>query len=69
VGLEFLRRERIDRTAKGWRVRFSGPRQKRYQRGVQPVFLATVPKEFLADYTTVPWRLTRVTWRAPSPAQ
>jgi hypothetical protein len=67
VGLEFLRRERIDRTAKGWRVRFSGPRQKRYQRGVQPVFLATVPKEFLADDDNAPWRLVQVRWRAPKP--
>lgn len=68
VGLEFLRLERIEPTAQGWTVRFSGPRQKRYQRGVQPVFLATVPNQFLAEYKNAPWRLERVRWRAVRPA-
>jgi hypothetical protein len=63
VGLEYLRRERVERTPEGWRVRFRGPQQRRYQRGVQPVFLATVPNRHLADYEHTPWRLLRVRWR------
>lgn len=63
VGLEFLRCESITRMAEGWRVRFAGPRRPRYQRGIQPVFIATVPKEKLAELTT-PWRLLRVLWRS-----
>ncbi|RME95601.1 MAG: hypothetical protein D6766_02870, partial [Verrucomicrobia bacterium] len=49
VGLEFLKRERMERTQEGWRLVFAGPRRKQYQRGLQPVFLATVPKEQLAE--------------------
>jgi hypothetical protein len=62
VGLEFLQRETIDRTPEGWRVRFAGPARARYQRGIQPVFIATVPKERLAD-TQTPWLLKQVSWR------
>ena len=62
VGLEFLQRESIGRTPEGWRLRFSGPQCKRYQHGVQPVFIATVPKEELANSQT-PWRLLEVCWR------
>jgi hypothetical protein len=62
VGLEHLQREEIERTARGWRVRFARPANKRYQHGIQPVFIATVPREDLADRTT-PWVLERVSWR------
>ncbi|MFH1845290.1 MAG: hypothetical protein ABIF77_19070 [bacterium] len=62
VGLEFLERESVVRHAEGWRVRFRGPQNRRYRLGIQPVFLATVPNQQLADRST-PWRLIRVRWR------
>jgi hypothetical protein len=62
VGLEFLRRELIEPTPGGWRVRFAGPTRPEYQKGLQPVFIATVPKEYLAVFVT-PWVLKEVTWR------
>lgn len=67
VGLEFLERERMERTPEGWRLVFAGPHQKQYQRGLQPVFLATVPKEQLAEPHS-PWRLLRVRWRYETPS-
>jgi hypothetical protein len=65
VGLEFLDRESIVRTNDGWIVRFGGPKQRRYQQGVQSVFLATVPPEELDKYvsTPTPWILKRLSWR------
>ncbi|RME95911.1 MAG: hypothetical protein D6766_01995 [Verrucomicrobia bacterium] len=66
VGLEFLQRQRMERTREGWRLVFAGPRRKQYQRGLQPVFLATVPKEQLAEPRS-PWRLLRVRWREETP--
>jgi hypothetical protein len=68
VGLEYLQREQVERTDAGWKVRLHGPRQRRYQRGVQPVFLATVPNRHLADYQHAPWRLVQVRWRADAAA-
>jgi len=66
VGLEFLRREHTVRTSGGWIVRFAGPQQRRYQRGLQPVFLATVPNKDLGRYalTHAPWVLKRLSWHA-----
>jgi hypothetical protein len=63
VGLEFLERERITELDGGWRVRFRGPQQPRWREGLQGAFVATVPKEFLAELTT-PWVLRAVRWRA-----
>ncbi|WP_423430737.1 glycosyltransferase family 2 protein [Limisphaera sp. 4302-co] len=63
IGLEFLKLEKVEPTAEGWRVRFAGPRQKRYQEGLQPLFLAMVPREFVAETRDLPWRLLRVRWR------
>lgn len=63
IGLEFLKLEKLQPTAEGWRVRFAGPRQKRYQEGLQPLFLAMVPREFVAETRDLPWRLLRVRWR------
>jgi hypothetical protein len=62
VGLEALDRVSVERTEKGWRVRFQGPRQARYQEGIQCVFVATVPKEHLTAAKT-PWLLRSVRWR------
>ena len=62
VGLEYLQRQSMVRSQNGWVVRFAGPQRRRYQKGLQPVFLATVPKEHLADNQT-PWRLLNVRWR------
>jgi hypothetical protein len=61
IGLEFLERADILRTEQGWRVRFHGPRQRRYQNGIQVAFVATVPKEYLAEQET-PWILRIVRW-------
>lgn len=65
VGLEFLERERITELEGGWRVRFRGPQQPRWREGLQGAFIATVPKEFLAERTT-PWILKTVRWRDAS---
>jgi hypothetical protein len=61
VGLEPLDRLSMEPTSNGWRVRFQGPRQARYQKGIQCVFVATVPKEHLTA-TKTPWVLTSVRW-------
>ena len=66
VGLEFLERESITPLTEGWRVRFKGPRQHRYQQGLQPVFLALVSPDHLADETS-PFILKRVAWREEQP--
>lgn len=63
VGLEYLRLENVERQGDLWIVTFAGPRQRRYQTGLQPVFLATVSKEHLAATEGLPWRLIRVCWR------
>jgi hypothetical protein len=65
VGLEFLARETVQGTERGWLVRFAGPKRREYQTGIQPVFVATVPNTHLADRET-PWRLLSVRWRSDS---
>jgi hypothetical protein len=61
VGLEFLKLETIEHDGEFWRVRFSAPSNKRYQAGLQPVFIATVPKTRLAEVANC-WRLAKVSW-------
>jgi hypothetical protein len=61
VGLEPLNRLSMEQTSKGWRLRFQGPRQARYQEGVQCVFVATVPKQHLTA-ACAPWVLKNVRW-------
>jgi hypothetical protein len=65
VGLEFLKRSSITPTNGGWILSFAAPRQSRYQKGLQPVYLAIVPPEELAQYVIPPspWILKRVSWR------
>jgi hypothetical protein len=65
VGLEFLERTSIIQSKGDWIIRFVGPKQHRYQQGVQPVFLATVSPEKLANFveTPTPWILKRLSWR------
>lgn len=63
VGLEMLTRESVERTERGWRIRFAAPRRRGYREGIQPVFLATVPPAFLAAQQGLPWRLREVRWR------
>jgi hypothetical protein len=63
VGLEFLEREHLRSTTDGWRIRFAGPASKRYQSGIQPVFIATVSKDQIAMAQTS-WRLKCVKWRS-----
>ena len=62
AGLEYLERDYILRTDKGWRVRFHGPTQPRWKHGVQSVFIATVPNQHLTESST-PWILHSVCWR------
>jgi hypothetical protein len=62
IDLEFLERESIQATAKGWRLCFRGPRKVRYKAGLHIAFVAFVPKDHFADRIT-PWRLERVQWR------
>jgi hypothetical protein len=63
AGLEFLERDYVRRTDGGWIVRFLAPRQPRYQHGIQPVFIATVPNTQLSQPAT-PWRLLKVRWKS-----
>jgi hypothetical protein len=65
VGLEYLKRESVTSTNGGWILHFSGPKQRMYQQGLQPVFLAMVPPNELAQYALArsPWILKRVQWR------
>jgi hypothetical protein len=62
VGLEPLNRLGIEKSESGWRVRFHGPQQARYQEGIQCVFVATVPKQHLTAAGT-PWVLKSARWR------
>ena len=62
AGLEYLERDYIQKTDKGWRVRFQGPTQPRWKHGVQSVFIATVPNQHLTESFT-PWILHSVCWR------
>jgi hypothetical protein len=62
VGLELLKLELIESIGRGWRVRFAGPKKNSYKKGIQPVFIATVPKESFANSRT-PWILKKVSWR------
>jgi len=66
VGLELLERTSIIRTNDGWIVRFAGPKERRYQQGVQVVALATVSPKNLSKFvsTPTPWILKRLSWRA-----
>ena len=65
IGLEDLKQTSITRSNNGWTVRFAGPTQRRYQQGLQPVFLAMIPTRDLAQYINLPspWILKRLTWR------
>lgn len=65
VGLEYLKLESVTPTNGGWILHFSGPKQPRYQQGLQPVFLAMVPPDELAQYALAPspWILKRLQWR------
>lgn len=62
IGLEFLRRESIQPTKGGWRIRFHGAGRAEYQDGLQTAFVAFVSTERMADLHT-PWSLKRATWR------
>ena len=66
AGLEILERESVIRTEKGWRVRFRGPQARRWREGVQALFVAVVPRRFLAEDST-PWKLHSIRWRNNSP--
>jgi len=65
VGLEFLDRVSVTQTNNEWIVRFASPKQRRYQNSLQPVFMATVPYQELANYVIPPspWILKRISWR------
>jgi hypothetical protein len=62
IGLEFLGRSRIHVEGRNCQVRFNGPLQAQYQRGIQPAFVVFTPPNHLSDEST-PWRLVRISWR------
>lgn len=61
IQTEFLKRESIEKTDQGWKIRFHGPERTDYQKGVQTAFFAFTTKENL-DATNAPFRLTSVRW-------
>ncbi len=63
VGLEWLVRQSVKQEGNRWIIRFGGPRQARYQRGIHPVFVGMVAKEHLGDRVS-PWHLEEVRWRS-----
>ncbi len=66
AGLEVLERESVIRTGSRWRVRFRGPQKRRWQEGVQALFVAVVPPQFLTADST-PWKLHSIRWQNNSP--
>jgi len=63
VGLEHIDRLSIEpSTGNRLRIRFSAPRNRNYRCGIQPVFVAWVPTEQLAE-EFAPWRLHRISWK------
>lgn len=64
IGLERLELASIEPQGNIWRLSFKGPRRTDYLHGIQPVFIALVPSEHVADEQT-PWILRRVKWRNP----
>lgn len=65
IGLEFLKRESSIPTSDGMRHTFHGPTRKRYQKGIQFVFLGMVETQALSDEES-PFRLLEVRWRRDS---
>jgi hypothetical protein len=65
IGLEKLNQLSIHHTNDSWIVEFSGPKQERYQKGLQPAFVAFVPSVNLGKFvqTPSPWILKRIAWR------
>ncbi len=62
VALEFLNLESMTPTQEGMVLRFSGPRRKRYQSGIQVAFIAFMTAEELHEGWSR-FRLLRVRWR------
>ncbi len=62
IGLEFLMRQSVERTERGWRITFARPKRAAYRQGVQVLFVAFVPPN---DYRkeSSPFRLIRVDWK------
>ncbi len=65
VALEFLELESMTPTEEGMILRFSGPERKRYQSGIQVVFIGLMTAEELHEGWSR-FRLLRVRWREPS---
>lgn len=65
VGLEQLTRTSINLINNTYFVRFAGPKRKRYQHGLQPLFIAWVPAKTLSKYviTPSPWILHEIRWK------
>jgi hypothetical protein len=64
IGLEALVRESLRRTSSGWNIRFHGPLRKRYQHGLQPLFVAILPPQEMAEGQTSV-RVLQLRWRDP----
>lgn len=65
IGLEKLNQLSINHTNDSWIVEFSGPELERYQKGLQPAFVAFVPSVNLGKFVQnpSPWILKRIAWR------
>jgi hypothetical protein len=67
VGLEYLVQESVEPLAgKRLKIRFKGPTNPNYRKGLQVVFVAWVPKGRLAE-ELAPWRLHRISWKQSTP--
>jgi len=65
IGLESLSPLATVNTNGAWIIRFAGAGHAGYQKGLQTVFIATVPVSQLGQYADVPssWILQRIQWR------
>jgi hypothetical protein len=62
IGLEHLELKGVRTDGDEWKIRFGGPQRRRYQEGLQVVFLAMDRKERLAEDSAV-WMLREISWK------
>jgi hypothetical protein len=65
IGLEELKCRHRTKRPGGWLLTFDGPVDKRYQTGIQPLFIATTGPDHFSD-RVIPWRMESVQWRKPA---
>jgi hypothetical protein len=62
TGLEYLELKEIRADGDGWIIRFRGLQRRRYQTGLQPVFIAMDVEEQLVEENAA-WLLQKISWR------